>query len=119
MSRLKHSSRQSGIFALDPGETTGYALASFKGGDITVIDYGIIPTINKTYHNRLSSLDLWLQWACATFGLLGSQTDIVYEDLIQSYKLRTRKEATEIRGVIKSWCGKYKPVDSFGYTPQG
>jgi Holliday junction resolvasome RuvABC endonuclease subunit len=91
------------ILALDPGEETGYAKIEIDGlKDIKVIDYGTIPVINPGIDGLLDSVWLWLHRETPP----GKQSEItiVFEDFIPSSRLRTSREAAEVRGIIRLFC---------------
>jgi Holliday junction resolvasome RuvABC endonuclease subunit len=105
------------ILGLDPGESTGFGLISVEKSRIEVITYGVIPRLRPGVDGLMWSVRTWLEWAAPTFGLRGSDCDIAFEEAIDSYRVKTRREALEARGVIREWCATNKPVDSFPYTP--
>jgi Holliday junction resolvasome RuvABC endonuclease subunit len=107
------------ILALDPGLTTGFALIDLSGSGktLTVLDYGVVPIVRAGQAGFVGSLHEWLERYVVWWDLRGSGCDIVFEEGLPCYRLPTRKEATEARGVIRAWCELHKPVDHFGYLP--
>ncbi len=105
------------ILGLDPGETTGWALIEVTKHTLTALGYGVVWVTRAGPAGLVSCTREWLDWAALTFDLRGSGCDVAYEEMVKTYH-PTRKEAQEVRGVIREWCCHNKPVDSFAYTPE-
>ena len=106
------------ILALDPGQCTGFGLIeSVKGAAPALLDYGIVPVIGQGLGALVASTKNWLDDYVGKHGLRGSDSDVVFEESICVYTLKTRSEGKEVRGVIRAWCEQNKPVDYVAYTP--
>jgi Holliday junction resolvasome RuvABC endonuclease subunit len=80
------------ISGLDPGESTGFAIIDVTNDNLEVIDYGEIAVTKPGLPALLRAI-----W---TF--VGEHRGvIVFEEFIPSQKMRTTKEAAEVRGVIR------------------
>ena len=105
------------ILALDPGVSTGWAIIDVEPHRISAVSYGVIPIIKPGIEGLVSCTREFLNWAVRSYSLRESSCDVVFEEMIKTYKVPTMREALEVRGVIRDWCVQNKPVDSFAYDP--
>ncbi len=83
------------ILALDPGEEVGFAFIDFTEQKMILGDYGVIPVTLPGVGGLLRCVWQWLNSAVAL------DQFIVFEEFILAPKMRTTKEAAEVRGVIR------------------
>jgi Holliday junction resolvasome RuvABC endonuclease subunit len=87
------------ILGLDPGEETGYGCIDVADKVLTVVEYGVIPItkpgleglLQNTWAWLNNSAPKWLDAAC-------------FEEFIIAPKMRTTKESTEVRAIIRLWA---------------
>ncbi len=98
------------ILGLDSGEETGYAIIDAANGQMSVHTYGVIPITHPGLGGLLKDVWFWLRQY--------EECVIVFEEFIISPKLRTTKEAAEVRGVIRLFCSIYGTLqESESYAP--
>lgn len=98
------------VLGLDPGEATGYALIKITDdGGFMPAGYGTIPQLKAGIGGLLVSVYDW-------FDSVPSFTDLAFEEFICSQRMRTTREAGEVRGVIRLWAERSFP-DYKGYYP--
>ncbi len=109
------------ILSLDPGISTGYSLLECSNSHhtITALDYGVIALLHAGDGGLVLSVAEWLEEFCRRWpGFRGSGNEIIFEESILSYRLKTRQEVQEVRGAIRAWCETNKPMDYRGYKPE-
>lgn len=103
------------IIGIDPGETSGWAAIRICNGRPRLLDYGLIPRLAAGQSGLLSSVMYWLDNLSSRFDI--ESVIIVYEEVIKSYKINTRIESTEVRGIIRHWCNKYLHGRNYSILP--
>lgn len=83
------------ILALDPGEETGFAFIDFAEQKMILQDHGVIPVTSPGLGGLLWSVWHWLELK------VGDDLLLVFEEFILAPKMRTTKEAAEVRGAIR------------------
>lgn len=85
------------ILALDPGEACGFAVIEVSGDTLQVLDYGEIPILHPNLDGMLKDVWNWLRSRSE------KNTEVAFEEFIPSQKIKTTREAAEVRGVIRLW----------------
>jgi len=106
------------VLGLDPGETTGFALIDVSGKHLEAVTYGIIPRLYPGDAGLVKSVREWLEFFTVVQKLRTSGNEFAFEEAIARYRMPTRREAVEVRAVIREWLIINKPVDFKSYTPQ-
>lgn len=100
------------ILSLDPGEETGYAIIDFADQTMTVLTYGVIPITSPGLGGLLLNVAHWVDKHLPEVDLAA------FEDFIPSQRLRTTREAGEVRGVIRYVGELTTPGKVTAYMPQ-
>lgn len=101
------------VIALDPGETTGFALVSHYNGDVMVHNYGTIPVLRPGIEGLVEGTD---QWLSRFVDINDGHLELAFEGPLLAYSARTKIELHEVRSVIRAFALRHS-IPHADYAP--
>jgi len=93
--------------ALDPGETTGFAVLNLTKGNLTVLGYGEIPVLGTGIDALVRCTWEWLE---RTAPSLEPGFQMAFEGPLMVYSARTKIELHEVWATIRLWALTHETV---------